>query len=293
MFIPDMPNVPPQDVPVMIAQANQAQSSTALTVRTVGICYGIPNGVDTSPTGGNVVDPREEAHNYLFNYEKKNVANTVPTTVTILQQPAHGILRLITQADIGTILPGSGGTVDPANPGYIYLPEKGYIGQDKAVVLVEIGGVKVKEIFYFHDMDERTSPCNGGDGIYSTWKISSTLDANGTSTLTSVDYLPSLATATTPVTNAATLASVLGTSLASTLDANTTGVTLNIANLPNAAIGQTVGTNITLDTNAAGYGWYIAPNPATKTDCISGRRPNPSINTDAGDKAAGAGYVKR
>jgi len=26
---------------------------------------------------------------------------------------------------------------------------------------------------------------------------------------------------------------------------------------------------------------------------MSDQRPNPSINTDAGDKAAGAGYVKR
>jgi hypothetical protein len=194
MFIPDMPNVPPQDVPVMIAQANQAQSSTALTVRTVGICFGIFNGVGTSPSGANVVDPKVAAQSYLLNYEKNNVANTVQATVTILQQPAHGILRLITQADIGTILPDSGGTVDPANPGYIYLPEKGYIGKDKAIILVEIGGVQVKVIYYFHDINEQTSPCGGSDGIYSTWKISSTLDANGNSTLTPVDYLPSLAT---------------------------------------------------------------------------------------------------
>ena len=254
MFIPDMPNVPPQDVPVMIAQANQAQSSTALTVRTVGICFGISNGVDTSPMGDNVVEPKGEAQSYLLNYEKKNVADTVPATITILQQPAHGILRLLTQADIGTILPGSGGTVDPSNPGYIYLPEKGYIGQDKAVVLVEIGGVKVKEIFYFHDMDEQTSPCGGSN--YGTWKISTTLAPNGTSTVTAVDYLPSITSNSAPVTGA-TLASILGKSLANSLDANTSGITLNIANLPGGAVGQTVGTAITLDTNAAGYGWYI------------------------------------
>ncbi len=190
MWISDMPNVPPQDVPVMIAQANQAQSSTALTVRTVGICLGIFNGVGTSPTGENIVEPKGEARAYVRNYEKKNIADTVPATITILQQPAHGILRLLTQADIGTILPNTGGTFDSADPGYIYLPEKGYIGQDKAVVLVEIGGVKVKEIFYFHDIVEQTSPtspCGGGnDGIYSTWKISSTLNPDGT--LTSVEY---------------------------------------------------------------------------------------------------------
>ena len=223
MFIPDMPNVPPQDVPVMIAHANQAQSSTALTMRAVGICYGIPNGVGTSPTGGNIVDPMGEAQSYFLNYENKTIADTVPATVTILQQPAHGILRLLTQADMATLL-GGGGSLDPADQSYIYLPEKGYIGQDKAVVLVEIGGVKVKEIFYFHDMNEQTQPCGGGavdggsddgdanDGNYSTWKISSTLDASGNSTVTAVNYLPSHSN-NASVTDA-TLAFVLGEGLA-------------------------------------------------------------------------------
>ena len=43
MYIPDMPNVPPQDVPVMIAQANQAQASNATMARTIGICAASPN----------------------------------------------------------------------------------------------------------------------------------------------------------------------------------------------------------------------------------------------------------
>ncbi len=34
MYIPDMPNVPPQNVPVIIAQANQAQAGNATTART-------------------------------------------------------------------------------------------------------------------------------------------------------------------------------------------------------------------------------------------------------------------
>ena len=198
MFIPDMPNVPPQDVPVMIAQANQAQSSTALTGRTVGICYGIFNGVGTSPSLENTIDPKVAAQSYFYSYEQRTVTGSA--TITILQQPAHGILRLITEADGNNF---GEGQFDPADPGYVYLPEKGYIGQDKAVILVEIGGVKVKEIFYFHVIVEQTSPtspCGGSDGIYSTWKISSTLAPNGTSTITSVDYqTPATAAAGTPV----------------------------------------------------------------------------------------------
>jgi hypothetical protein len=35
-------------------------------------------------------------------------------------------------------------------------------------------------------------------------------------------------------------------------------VTVSIADLPGAVIGQTTGSNITLDTKASGYGWFIA-----------------------------------
>ena len=61
MLTMNIPNVPPQNVPVMIAQANQAQSSTALTIRTIGICDGLANGADSAPSGENVVDPIVEA----------------------------------------------------------------------------------------------------------------------------------------------------------------------------------------------------------------------------------------
>lgn len=43
MFVPDMPNLPPQDVPVMIAQANQAQAANATAIRTIGVCFVAPN----------------------------------------------------------------------------------------------------------------------------------------------------------------------------------------------------------------------------------------------------------
>ncbi len=109
MFIPDMPNVPPQDVPVMIAQANQAQ-----------------------------------AGDVLGNFEGKNVQHT--GTITILQQPKHGILRLVTEADGNRF---GEGRFDPASGLYAYLPKKGYVGKDSATALVEIAGVKVKVVYFF------------------------------------------------------------------------------------------------------------------------------------------------
>ncbi len=56
-------NVPPQDVPVMIAQANQAQPSDVKTTRTLGICFPAPND-DYSLE--NVLVPALEASVVLF-----------------------------------------------------------------------------------------------------------------------------------------------------------------------------------------------------------------------------------
>ena len=43
MIIPDMPHVPPQNLPVMIAQANQAQPNDVTTTRTLGVCQPAPS----------------------------------------------------------------------------------------------------------------------------------------------------------------------------------------------------------------------------------------------------------
>ena len=262
MWIPDMPNVPPQDVPVMIAQTNQAQSGNTTTVRTFGICNPVPSNRYSAENG---LDPIYSAQGFLNMYGSQTL--TGPATTTILQQPTHGVLRLLTQADVGTILPSGGDPVDPAAALYLYLPDPNYVGQDIGTVQVDFGnGVKVNVKYFFQAVDHPLGNTGLMDackktGVY--WKISSTLAPDGTSTITSVDYqTPATATASTPATNAATLTSILGTSLASSLDANTSGITLTIANLPNAAVGQTVGTAITLDTTAAGNGWYIDTTPA-------------------------------
>ncbi len=66
MFIADVPNIPPQDVPVMIAQANQAQAGDVKTMRTIGVCHPAPNE-DYSLE--NVVSPIVEAGSYLGNFK--------------------------------------------------------------------------------------------------------------------------------------------------------------------------------------------------------------------------------
>jgi hypothetical protein len=188
----DMPNVPPQDVPVMIAQANQAQSANTTSVRTLGVCSPAPSN---RYSGDNGLVPIRSAQDYFNMFESRTP--TGPATTTIVQQPTHGVLRLITEADRGTLF---GSTADPLDPNanlYAYLPDLNYVGKDSGTVLVDFGnGLKVNVKYFFQAVNHPLGNTGWMDackksGVY--WKINSSLDTNGTSTLTSVDYLQNIA----------------------------------------------------------------------------------------------------
>jgi hypothetical protein len=260
MFIPDMPNVPPQNVPVMIAQANQAQQGDVTTIRTLGVCSPVPNAMYSLE---NVVEPIGEAQAYFRMYEHQTV--TGHATITILQQPKNGILRLVTQADVGTILQGDTGTIRPDAGLYFYLPENGYLGKDKAIILVDFGnGLKVKVIFFFQAIEGQLG--NTGLENYCSktgtdWKISSTLDANGTNTITSVEYQsPATSAADATNTNVAALASWINST---DLNGNTAGITVNVADLAGAAIGQDTGTTSPLTLLLRAMAGISIPTPPT------------------------------
>lgn len=148
-------------------------------LRTLGVCHPAPNEFYSLE---NSIGPKGDAAFYLRSYEQKKVTNTFPGTITILQQPKHGILRLLTEADRGTFFDSAAGPVDPTDPGYLYLPENGYLGKDKAVFLVEIGGVKVQIVYFFQAISAPVGDVEvvcGKKGY--RWKISSILDVNGSS----------------------------------------------------------------------------------------------------------------
>jgi len=184
MWIPDMPNVPPQDAPVMIAQANQDQSGSSSATRTLGVCAPSPNN---NYSLENVSEPIHAASYYLEQIEKRSPPASA--TTTILQAPKHGVLRLVTEADGDTF--GEGRFV-PSDQLYVYLPDSNYVGNDTAIIQVDFGnGLKVNVKYYFQAINEGLSDDWMGDycsktGVY--WKISSTLDANGNSTI-SVEHV--------------------------------------------------------------------------------------------------------
>lgn len=155
MFILDMPPVPPQSAPLMIAQASQAQQSAAAAGRTVGVCHIVGNATGSlSPE--NLLEPALSAMTYFRLYEHRTEPQHAK--VTVLQDPKHGLLK------------------DEGNGIYSYLPSPGYLGKDKATVLVEIGGYKVKMVYFFQSITGSGS----GNSTYETlcgkrgefWRIS-------------------------------------------------------------------------------------------------------------------------
>jgi hypothetical protein len=132
----------------------------------------------------NVIDPRLEAIEYLKHYEKMEVKSSAPATVNIIQQPMHAELRLVIQSDMRSISDHPDDPVNPADTLHIYLPEKGFVGKDKAIALVDIGGIKVKVIYFFQavPMGNSVDEACGKRGY--RWKISSSFIPGSSRVLT-------------------------------------------------------------------------------------------------------------
>lgn len=283
MLVPDMPSVSPHNVPIVIAQASQAVDGKAM--RTVGVCTPVPNA-PANYSLENVIGPKVAAISYFFTYEHKNFANTVPATITLLQQPKHGILRLVTEADRGTLFGSTADPLDPAAGLYGYLPENGYAGKDKAVFLVEMAGVKIKVIYFFQAVSGGLGSswikryC-GKTGYQ--WKISTALDTSGNSTITAVDYQGPEVDGSGVVGD---FSSWLSSAHLDTNLADASNVTVKLADLPGSSVGSTEGFTITLDTTAAGYNWFIDPTPTDNAEFLPTSNPNEWI-AKAGSAAAG------
>jgi hypothetical protein len=135
---------------------------------------------------------------------------------------------------------------------YIYDAEPGYEGKDKAVFMAEFEGKKYKVIVNL---------------------LVGSVEAIGESTcpepiLFKVNGKPvSGSTGNDP-----------GYSLNS--------VSVTFAALDGGALGQTTGGNITLDTNAAGNGWFIDTTPSDNSEFLPTSNPNEWV-AKAGSEAAG------
>ena len=181
VFPIDLPSMPPQEQPVLLAQADQAQQRAAANERILGVCHPVPNAI--APEGARVeyvIDPSYSAQDYFYYYEYREVSGKAE--VTVLQGPKHGTLQRVTAANVATIGPGK--YVEGSNL-YAYFPDTGYIGDDRATILVNFGGQTVKVVYFFKSLDHPLGNTGLVDECAKTglkWKISQ--DANGNPVLT-------------------------------------------------------------------------------------------------------------
>jgi hypothetical protein len=130
MFVMDVPDVTPLHSPMVIAQASQ---KSAKIDRTIGICHLLQNPPIPPDTAVNVISPARSVNLYFDRKERRWVG--LSGKVTVLEGPKHGKLEAISDG------------------AYSFVPVPDYYGADRATLLVEIGGLKVKAIYFFNVKD--------------------------------------------------------------------------------------------------------------------------------------------
>jgi len=138
MFVMDLPDVPPQYAPVVIAEAKQAQKGIANTERTIGVCHLIDAQPESRLSAYNSMSPVLGVWDYLKKQERLTPEQLTvemfnAAKVSVLQAPAHGELK-----DVGY------------QSFSYYLATPNYRGPDHATLLVEIGAYKVNVLYFFN-----------------------------------------------------------------------------------------------------------------------------------------------
>ena len=135
-------------------------------------------------------------------------------------------------------LPRHGVLVNEGNDAYGLKPTPGYLGRDRIQYIVE--GVDGRRVLITMPIDFQTM------AKAFSLKNSSGVERNSEIAAWSLQVQ---------------LSAILSTA---------SGVTYTFENLPSTAVGETTGqglsAQITLDTNAAGHGWYIDPTPLDNSD---------------------------
>jgi len=264
MLVIAMPDMPPQN-PVLVSQIVSKGQINEKLDGTIGVCFKVFNkgyidgGVDRveEPDGWSSLDVRGLAFNnwaVMPGQESSWNVDFEKASVKLLQAPKHGQLsaRLYSGNDIA------------------YHPNSNYAGNDKAIFLVNIEGHFVKVVYYFKVETNMEKYYKNSDKYCpnpSWWKISSNL-SSGTSDFTKWQATASL----------------------NALLANASYSLSGFSDLVGSAVGETTGqglnAQITLDSNAAGHGWFIDDTPDNNDEFLPTADPEVWI-AKAGTAAAG------
>ncbi len=150
----------------------------------------------------------------------------------------------------------------------LYYPNEGYLGPDQMTFSVEVKGKVFKVIYsvYVNRSSEYVAPECGNN--YSIKELPNNTYNGGKGSLLNILELPISGTLDTEAF------AKLHAMVSFSMGAGLSGSLLNVADLPGAAVGQTVGSNITLDSNAAGYNWFIDTTPADNSEFLPTSNPN-------------------
>lgn len=210
MLIMDMPDIPPQQAPIiMLAQA--AQPSTKELYGTVGVCSVSPKAeqmdAEKIKEGYYSLSTRAYADN-IFSIKPLDhgIVDYENAEVTVLQQPKYGTLSK-------DLSPGKD---------ISYYPDPGYIGNDKVIFLVNIEGYKIKVVYLIKVVDIKdfnANPSHRGEcPKFTNWWVISSSKGDTNSLTSELDQ--------------------------SWFNLAQSNITLTFANLTGQAVGQTSDVNI-------------------------------------------------
>ena len=235
MFSLDMPNMPPSPA-IVIAASAEAQKARP-TERVLGIClpiaYVAPGSEPNVLAGAMIGNPSSSAAYYLSVYEKLEVKTLPPlSSFEIVKAPTHTKLVL-----------GKNGAGEDA---MFFVANPGYVGRDYVELRVNIEGRIVKLAYYIHVTKADLNTPGAAPRFCPKepyWKIS-------TSESSLLDWQRS-----------ASLSALL---------ADASQSFAGFQNLDGSSVGQTTGegtsAQITLETTAAGHGWYVDATPLDNSD---------------------------
>jgi hypothetical protein len=224
------------DVPQHYASVMVAQANQAVAnkERAIGYCGAVDYRAAFNIDNYDLLDPETVAAAYFKLYEKIEVGVPAITNVELVESPKHGKVIYTKYED---------GLFHPA-----YHKDVGYVGDDKTVFKVNVDGKIVRVVYLLKVTDKGADSLEAQDICKKTgnfWKIS----------------LPDI-----PASTASLQALIDSTGISST-------VKVDFADLPNGAVGQTIGSNITLDTNAAGHNWFIDATPWDNSEYLPTSNP--------------------
>ncbi|HNL13850.1 MAG TPA: tandem-95 repeat protein [Accumulibacter sp.] len=187
--------------------------------------------------------------------------------IRILKGAQHGVLRALSTDEASR-------HVSPVvGQHFLYTPERGYRGADDARFLIDLKGKRYEVREHFYIVDQVNDADWYEKGTPATRCAERRAKRLATFASPELDDLPGLSA---PPEGSLAIGSGQAPAGAE-IDRTLRGIDVDIAPL-DGPLAQTTGTgfgaHITLDDNAAGYGWFIDPTPSGHEEFLPTSNPN-------------------